>query len=95
MSDVTVRREEGRGRYEAYLGDERVGVADFADVGGTVVLPHVEVTPQHQGNGYASLLTRATLDDLRARGVTRIVPQCPYVRAWIIKHPDYQDLVGS
>ncbi|MBO1755584.1 GNAT family N-acetyltransferase [Allobranchiibius sp. CTAmp26] len=101
MSELTVRREEGRGRYEAYLGDEQVGVADFVEVGGSgdvgdaVVLPHVEVAPRHQGQGYASQLTRATLDDLRARGVTRIVPQCPYVRAWVGKHPDYQDLVGS
>lgn len=95
MSELTVRRDEEHGRYEAHLGDERVGIADFVDVGDTVVLPHVEVDPRHQGQGYASQLTRATLDDLRARGVTRVVPQCPYVRAWVVKHPGYQGLVGS
>ncbi len=95
MTDLTVRRDEQHGRYEAYLGDERIAVADFAQVGAAVVLPHVEVDPRYERRGYASQLTRAVLDDLRSRGVTRIVPQCPYVRAWVSKHPEYQDLVGA
>ncbi|UIJ34602.1 GNAT family N-acetyltransferase [Allobranchiibius sp. GilTou73] len=95
MSELTVRRDEERSRYEAYLGDERIGVADFEQVGAAVLLPHVEIDPRHEGQGHASQLTRATLDDLRARGITRIVPQCPFVRMWVTRHPEYQDLVGS
>lgn len=92
---LQVRRSDEHGRYEAFVGSERVGVADFREVAGSVMLPHVEVDPKFEGRGFASALTRATLDDLRERGVTAVVPSCPYVRAWIGKHAEYQDLVGS
>lgn len=92
---VQVRRSDERGRYEAFVGTERVGIADFQESVGSVILPHVEIDPLFEGRGYASALTRATLDDLRRRGVTTVVPSCPYVRAWIGKHGEYQDLVGS
>ncbi len=90
-----VRRNDERSRYEAFLGADRIGFADFHEVGRAVVLPHVEIDSRHEGNGYASGLTRLMLDDLRSRGVTSVVPQCPYVQAWLAKHPPYQDLSGS
>lgn len=98
---LQVRRNDAASRYEAFLGADRIGVADFhatagePDSGGSIVLPHVEVDSSHEGNGYASQLTQATLDDLRGRGVSQVVPQCPYVRAWITRHPAYQDLVSG
>ena len=30
---------------------------------------------------------------LRSQGAT-VVPQCPFVRGWIERHPDYADLVA-
>lgn len=92
---LVVRRDDEHGRYEAFLHDERIGLADFGAVDGAVVLPHLEIEPRHEGRGYASALTRAVLDDLRSHGVSRIVPSCPYVRAWVSRHPEYQDLVGE
>ncbi len=91
---LQVRRYDEHSRYEGFVGAERVGIADFEELGGRVLLPHVEVDPQFEGHGYAGALTRATLEDLRERGVTAIVPSCPYVRAWIGRHPEYQDLLG-
>jgi predicted GNAT family acetyltransferase len=34
------------------------------------------------------------LDDVRSNGL-RIRPYCPYVRAFLRRHPDYQDLVAE
>lgn len=93
--ELVVRRNDERSRYEAFADSELVGFADFAESAGAVALPHVEVDPRFEGRGYAGQLTRATLDDLRTRGVTRVLAQCPYVRTWIAKHPGYQDLVQS
>lgn len=39
-------------------------------------------------------LIRGTLDQLRARG-TKLVPQCPFMAAFIDKHPEYADLVAD
>lgn len=92
---LQVRRVEELRRYEAWLGAVRIGFADYREESGATVLPHVEIDSRYEGNGYASGLTRSMLDDLRSRGVSTVVPQCPYVRAWLAKHPSYQDLSGS
>jgi predicted GNAT family acetyltransferase len=35
---------------------------------------------------------RGALDTARARRLA-VLPECPFVRGWIAKHPDYVDLV--
>ena len=36
----------------------------------------------------------AIVGDIRERGL-KIKPTCPYVRNWLTKHPEYEDLVVS
>jgi uncharacterized protein len=36
---------------------------------------------------------RGALDDMRARGL-KVAPVCPFVAAYIRRHPEYADLVG-
>ena len=43
---------------------------------------------------WARVLVKGALDDIRARGET-IVPLCPFVAAWLARHPDYQDLIDQ
>lgn len=59
-----------------------------------IVLVHTEVPPAREGEGLASRLVAATLDDIRAKGL-RIVPVCPFVRRYLRRHPEYQDLVAA
>jgi predicted GNAT family acetyltransferase len=33
------------------------------------------------------------LDDIRSRGL-KVVPLCPFVAAYIRRHPEYEDLVA-
>jgi len=40
-------------------------------------------------------VARHALDDVRERGSLRVVPQCPFIRSWIEKHPEYADLVSG
>ena len=35
------------------------------------------------------------LDQLRERAGLRVTESCPFVRSWIRKHPEYQDLVDE
>ena len=63
------------------------------DQGGQVIsLLHTEVADQFQGMGLASKLARAVLDEARTRGMA-VLPYCPYIKSWMVKHPDYVDLV--
>ena len=95
MSDdqVVVREVAEDGRFEAHVGDERAGLITYRVVGGRMVLPHTEVDPRFEGRGVGSRLAVAALDAARARGLS-VVPACPFVRAYIDRHPEYEDLVG-
>jgi predicted GNAT family acetyltransferase len=79
-------------RYEWWDGDARVGSVAYRVEPGTRVLIHTEVEPRFEGTGYAGRLVRAALDDLRDRGLY-VVPLCPFVAAYVRRHPEYADLV--
>lgn len=58
---------------------------------GRVVLVHTEVPAELGGQGVGKRLVKGTLDLIRARG-ERVEPVCPFVAAWMKRHPDYDDL---
>ncbi len=79
-------------RFELRAGGELVGFLVYRLHPDAITLVHTEVFPAHSGQGHASTLARAALDEVRSRGLT-VVPSCPYVRSFIGKHPEYADLV--
>ena len=92
---MDVRRNEQRSRYELVEGDAVLGVADYRDqAGGVVVMPHTEIHPDRRGEGLGAVLVTGALEDLRARGAT-IVPACWYVAQFIDEHPDYAEMVAA
>jgi uncharacterized protein len=80
-------------RYELWLGDTRAGFIDYLSEPGTVLLVHTEVDPALEGQGLGVRLVAGALADLRARGL-KLVPLCPFVRAYLRRHPEDADLVG-
>lgn len=91
---MTVTRNEEAHRYELHVDGELVGLADYRERPGAVVVPHVETFPQHRGQGYAARLMDGIVDDLRARAL-KIVPLCPYAAAYMSERPELDDLVAS
>lgn len=89
--EPTVRRDADA--YVLELGGERVGAAFIRVEGTTVTFTHTEVDDAHAGQGLASRLIRAALDDVRSRDET-IVPRCPFVAAYVERHPGYADLLA-
>jgi predicted GNAT family acetyltransferase len=92
--ELTVTDRPDAGRYEVSAGDRVLGLAAYQRRGEQIVFTHTEVDPDAGGSGIGSTLVRGALDDVRAREL-RAVPLCPFVRAWIDRHPDYADLVDS
>jgi predicted GNAT family acetyltransferase len=94
--DLVVRDVPGASRYEARAGDEVAGFTEYVVTEGpsapVVVFTHTEVDPAFEGQGVGGTLVRGALDEVRRRGAA-VQAQCPFVRAWIERHPDYQDLV--
>jgi uncharacterized protein len=92
--EPTVRNDPEAHRYEIREGDTLLGTAAYEHRGNTLVFTHTEVDQNSGRSGLGSTLVRAALDDVRSQGIT-IVPQCPFVRGWIERHPDYADLVAG
>lgn len=40
-----------------------------------------------------SALARTVLDDVRADGSRKVLIVCPFITAWIGRHPEYGDLL--
>lgn len=77
-------------RYELYADDELAGEIRYRRLPNALALVHTEVEPKRHGLG--NELVKGALDDIRARGVG-VVPICPFVIAYIRRHPEYADLV--
>lgn len=80
-------------RYEARIGGELVGYAEYQIANRIVVFTHTEVMPDHEGKGIASALARFALDDIQTQGERKVVPLCPFIKRWIGRHREYIPLV--
>jgi predicted GNAT family acetyltransferase len=81
-----------RERYEAHLDGELVGVLEYVVKRARIALVHTEVLPAHEGEGVGSALVRFALDDARKRRL-RVIALCPYVQAYLTRHPGDDDIV--
>jgi predicted GNAT family acetyltransferase len=93
VTDVKVTNNAEESRYEAWVDGEVAGYSEYELDEGRIVFTHTVVRDEYEGQGVGSTLARRALDDVRADGARRVVPRCPFIRSWIEKHPDYQDLV--
>ena len=67
--------------------DGQTAVLDTRSEGDRFVLVHTEVPDELEGQGIGSQLVRAALEHAAANDLT-LVPECPFARSWLEKHPD-------
>jgi predicted GNAT family acetyltransferase len=91
-SELTLANDPDEHRYEAVMDGSVVGFAAYDLAPGRIVFTHTEVDEAHEGQGIASRLARYALDDVAAEGTRRVVALCPYIKAWIARHPEYERL---
>ncbi|MFQ6170869.1 GNAT family N-acetyltransferase [Oryzobacter sp. R7] len=91
--EVEVTRNDDEGRFEARVDGALAGFAAFHETQHVIVFTHTEVDPAFEGRGVGAALARGALDAVRAQGTHEVKPLCPFIRAWIQRHPEYQDLV--
>lgn len=95
MADVQVTDNPHESRWEAHVDGELAGFAAYTTTDDLITFTHTEVSDAFEGQGVGSALARGALDAVRADGSRKVLPRCPFIRGWIDKHPDYQDLVDT
>jgi predicted GNAT family acetyltransferase len=86
-----VRNNASLGRYELDV-EGHTAVAYYQRSADVVTFTHTEVPQELSGRGIGSRLARGALDAVRAEGL-KVVAKCPFMAAYIAKHPEYADLV--
>jgi predicted GNAT family acetyltransferase len=89
MSDIV--NNKAHHRFELVV-EGHLAAAYYKVEGNVITFIHTEVPPELGGKGVGSKLVQGALDQVRAAGM-KVIPVCPFVKAWIGKHPEYKDLL--
>ncbi|HEX7238330.1 MAG TPA: GNAT family N-acetyltransferase [Gammaproteobacteria bacterium] len=90
MTLAIEHQSDGR-RFTAQVGGKTAYITYRELAPRLLELDHTFVPREFRGSGIASQLTVRALDYARERGC-RVVPSCPFVAAYIERHPEYRDL---
>lgn len=94
--EITIEnhRDGDEGEYRITVDGQAAGELTWTEVQGRRVLEHTGVREAFEGQGLAGKVVRRALDDARSEQIS-VVPLCPYVAAYIGRHPADADLVDA
>jgi len=95
MSEMDVKREDGPsgGRYTVTI-DGHTADMTYSKAGATrIIIDHTGVPDALRGKGAGQAMVKQAVEDARASGV-KIIPLCPFAKAQIEKHPEWQDVLA-
>jgi predicted GNAT family acetyltransferase len=67
-------------------------VLEYSRDGNLLALHHTEVPKAARERGIGSRLVEAAFRQARERGL-KVIPYCPFVRAYVERHPELRSLV--
>jgi hypothetical protein len=91
MAESLVTNNAAASQFELSM-DGKIAVLQYKMRPGRIVLLHTEVPEELEGHGIGGQLARAGLEYAREHGL-QAAPLCPFVAAYIKRHPEYVDLV--
>jgi uncharacterized protein len=86
-----IRNNTQLNRFELDV-DGHTAVSYYKLAPGVITFTHTEVPQELSGRGIGSRLARGALEAARAQGL-KVVATCPFVSAYIGKHPEFGDLL--
>jgi uncharacterized protein len=89
---ATVRDNPARHRYELEV-EGHVAFAEYGLAAGVITFIHTVVPKELGGRGVGSTLARGALEDVRRRGL-KVIAQCPFIKAFMDKHAEFNDLLA-
>ncbi len=91
---MDIRNNEEAHRWEATVDGKVVGFAEYKAKPERVIFTHTEVDEALEGQGIASKLARAALDDSVARDL-RITIYCPFFTSYVKRHTQYAAFIDE
>ena len=92
---ATIRDNSDLARVEALVDGRVVGFAQYhVEDDGTRCFFHTEVDDDREGQGIGSQLAAGLVEVARAEGF-KVIPECPFIRSYLRRHEDAQDVVAD
>ena len=93
MSDHVVSREHGatKGRFVIRHGGEEAELTYSVTTPSLIIADQTGVPDTFRGTGAGLALVEALVAAARKDGF-KVVPLCPFVKAQVLKHPDWADV---
>ena len=91
MTDIV--NNKAHHRYELAV-EGHIAATYYKLADGVITFVHTEVPPELGGKGIGSKLIQGALDQVRAAGL-KVIAQCPFVKGFIDKHPEYAGLLKA
>lgn len=92
--EYKIRHNQDESRFEALTNQEIIGVINYYIENDVVIVTHTGVEPKYEGQGIAGALTKDMLTYITKNNL-RVNPLCSYTKAYIDRHPVYQNLVDE
>lgn len=90
---LEIHNDESARKFYAVI-DGQEAVIEYAKIGEVYNLAHTHVPEEMRGKGIGEQLVRGALDEIRREGA-KFLPSCPFVQAFIRRHPDYREGVSE
>ena len=91
MTDVV--NNKAHHRFELTV-DGHLAATYYRISGDVITFVHTEVPSELGGKGIGSKLVKGALDQGRREGL-KLVAECPFVKGYIDKHPEYSALLKA
>lgn len=88
--EYTVNHNEGNHRFEVNRNGN-LAFVEYDLANGVMDICHTAVPVPMEGQGVGSEIMKTTLDYAREHHY-KVVPTCPFARAYLLRHKDYKDL---
>jgi predicted GNAT family acetyltransferase len=92
--DITLEDNGSKGRYVAHIKGMPEAELTYSRANDhLIIIDHTGVPDELRGMGVGKALVERAVLDARASG-TRIMPLCPFAKAQIARHKEWQDVLG-
>ncbi|MAN45289.1 MAG: N-acetyltransferase [Alphaproteobacteria bacterium] len=95
MTDINIKREEGEtgGRYVTIVNGHEAEMTWSKAGTSRIIIDHTGVPKELGGLGVGTALVKRAVEDARRDGI-KIIPLCPFAKAQIEKHTEWQDVLA-
>ena|SRR6218665_3622240 len=88
---IPLKDNKEANRYEMVF-ENHLSLIEYELKGEAIYILHTEVSPALEGRGAGTAIVEKVLADIEKRGLA-LVPLCPFVVAYIKRHPQWERIV--